>query len=203
MSQACLVIHRRHPECTGGGVIVVITALLVAGIRETARFNNFIVAVKLVVIALFIVCTVPAFSTANWVTASNPQGAFIPPNAGVGDLRLVGPGARRGRGVLCLYRLRCGLDGGAGGEKPDAGHADRHSRLAGDLHGTVRRGRLGSHRHRPVRQTECSRPDRGRHRRGRRRLAFPVHQAGHHLRTDLGDPGHAAGAAENFPRHGA
>jgi APA family basic amino acid/polyamine antiporter len=65
-------------------VIVVISALLVAGIRETARFNNFIVAVKLVVIALFILCAVPAFSTANWVTPGNPQGAFIPPNAGVG-----------------------------------------------------------------------------------------------------------------------
>jgi APA family basic amino acid/polyamine antiporter len=65
-------------------VIVVITALLVAGIRETARFNNFIVAVKLVVIALFILCAVPAFSTANWIAPGNPQGAFIPPNAGVG-----------------------------------------------------------------------------------------------------------------------
>jgi APA family basic amino acid/polyamine antiporter len=65
-------------------IIIVITALLVVGIRETARFNNFIVAVKLVVIALFVVCTLPAFNTANWVTASNPQGAFIPPNAGVG-----------------------------------------------------------------------------------------------------------------------
>src|SRR3989454_7300511 len=65
-------------------VIVVITALLVAGIRETARFNNFIVAVKLVVIALFIVCAVPAFSTTNWISPSNPEGAFIPPNAGVG-----------------------------------------------------------------------------------------------------------------------
>jgi basic amino acid/polyamine antiporter, APA family len=65
-------------------IIVVITALLVAGIRETARFNNFIVAVKLAVIALFIVCAVPAFSTANWVTPGNPAGSFIPPNAGVG-----------------------------------------------------------------------------------------------------------------------
>jgi APA family basic amino acid/polyamine antiporter len=65
-------------------VIIAITALLVAGIRETAQFNNFIVAVKLVVIALFIICAVPAFSTANWVTSSNPQGAFIPPNAGTG-----------------------------------------------------------------------------------------------------------------------
>jgi APA family basic amino acid/polyamine antiporter len=65
-------------------VVVAITALLVAGIRETARFNNFIVAIKLVVIALFIVSTVPAFSTSNWITPGNPQGAFIPPNAGVG-----------------------------------------------------------------------------------------------------------------------
>jgi basic amino acid/polyamine antiporter, APA family len=65
-------------------VVVVITALLVVGIRETARFNNFIVAVKLVVIALFILCAAPAFSTANWITPANPGGAFIPPNQGFG-----------------------------------------------------------------------------------------------------------------------
>jgi basic amino acid/polyamine antiporter, APA family len=65
-------------------IVAVIAALLVAGIRETARFNNFIVAVKLIVIALFIVCAVPAFSSANWIAPSNPAGAFIPPNAGVG-----------------------------------------------------------------------------------------------------------------------
>jgi len=40
--------------------------------------------VKLVVIALFIVCAAPSFSTANWVTSGNPAGAFIPPNAGIG-----------------------------------------------------------------------------------------------------------------------
>ncbi|HWX06376.1 MAG TPA: amino acid permease [Bradyrhizobium sp.] len=65
-------------------VIVVITSLLVAGIKETARFNNFIVAVKLVVIALFVIAALPAFSTANWITPGNPEGAFIPPNAGPG-----------------------------------------------------------------------------------------------------------------------
>jgi basic amino acid/polyamine antiporter, APA family len=65
-------------------VIGVVTALLVIGIHESSRFNTFIVAVKLVVIALFIICAAPAFSTANWVTASNPAGAFIPPNAGIG-----------------------------------------------------------------------------------------------------------------------
>ena len=49
-----------------------------------AIFNDFIVVVKLAVIVLFIVCAVPAFSTANWVTSSNPAGAFIPPNTGLG-----------------------------------------------------------------------------------------------------------------------
>jgi APA family basic amino acid/polyamine antiporter len=65
-------------------VIAVMTTLLVIGIHETARFNNFLVAVKLVVIALFIACAAPAFDTGNWVTSSNPSGAFIPPNAGTG-----------------------------------------------------------------------------------------------------------------------
>jgi APA family basic amino acid/polyamine antiporter len=37
-----------------------------------------------VVIALFIVCAAPAFSTANWVTPGNPEGALVPPNAGFG-----------------------------------------------------------------------------------------------------------------------
>jgi len=65
-------------------IIIVVTALLVVGIRETARFNNWIVAVKLTVIALFLICAAPAFNTANWITPGNPEGAFIPPNAGVG-----------------------------------------------------------------------------------------------------------------------
>jgi APA family basic amino acid/polyamine antiporter len=65
-------------------IVIVVTSLLVIGIRETARFNNLIVAIKLAVIALFIICASPAFSTANWVTPGNPQGAFIPPNTGIG-----------------------------------------------------------------------------------------------------------------------
>lgn len=65
-------------------IVILSTGLLVVGIRETARFNNLIVAVKLVVIVLFIVCAAPAFSTTNWITPINPEGAFIPPNAGFG-----------------------------------------------------------------------------------------------------------------------
>jgi basic amino acid/polyamine antiporter, APA family len=65
-------------------VIVGITILLVIGISESARVNNIIVAVKLVVVALFLIFASHAFSTANWVTPSNPHGDFIPPNAGTG-----------------------------------------------------------------------------------------------------------------------
>ncbi len=65
-------------------VIVVTSGLLVIGIRESARFNDIIVAVKLIVIFLFIALALPAFSTANWVTPSNPAGQFIPPGAGPG-----------------------------------------------------------------------------------------------------------------------
>ena len=65
-------------------IVAIITTLLVTGIRESARFNDFIVVLKLIVIALFILFAVRAFNTANWVTASNPAGAFIPPNAGTG-----------------------------------------------------------------------------------------------------------------------
>jgi basic amino acid/polyamine antiporter, APA family len=65
-------------------VIAATTLLLVIGIRETARFNDIIVLVKLIVIVLFIALAAPSFNTANWVTSSNPDGLFIPPNAGTG-----------------------------------------------------------------------------------------------------------------------
>ena len=65
-------------------VVIFTSSLLVAGIRETSRFNNVIVIIKLIVIGLFILCSVPAISTAHWVTTVNPAGTFIPPNAGTG-----------------------------------------------------------------------------------------------------------------------
>ncbi len=65
-------------------VIVATTWLLVIGIRESARINDIIVAVKLAVIFLFLVLAAPHFSTANWVTPQNPDGLLIPPNAGTG-----------------------------------------------------------------------------------------------------------------------
>jgi APA family basic amino acid/polyamine antiporter len=65
-------------------VILVVTTLLVVGIRESAQVNNTIVALKLAIVVLFIAAGVWFVSPSNWVTASNPMGAFIPPNAGPG-----------------------------------------------------------------------------------------------------------------------
>jgi len=65
-------------------VILATTLLLVIGIRASSRFNDIIVLIKLIVIVLFVVLAAPSFSTANWVTSSNPDGQFIPPNAGTG-----------------------------------------------------------------------------------------------------------------------
>jgi APA family basic amino acid/polyamine antiporter len=65
-------------------IVVAMTILLVVGIRESAKLNDIIVAVKIIVILLFVAFAAPAFSFSHWVTASNPDGNFIPPNAGTG-----------------------------------------------------------------------------------------------------------------------
>jgi APA family basic amino acid/polyamine antiporter len=79
-------------------VIVAVSTLLVVGIRESARVNNVIVAIKLVIILVFIAAAVPFVTTAHWVAASNPDGAFIPPNAGPGQFGL--SGVLRGAAVV-------------------------------------------------------------------------------------------------------
>jgi basic amino acid/polyamine antiporter, APA family len=65
-------------------IVAAMTVLLVIGIKESSRLNDVIVAIKLTVIVLFVVFAAPAFSFSNWVTATNPDGHFIPPNAGTG-----------------------------------------------------------------------------------------------------------------------
>jgi APA family basic amino acid/polyamine antiporter len=79
-------------------IIVVITLLLVLGIRESAKVNNIIVAIKVAIVVLFIVAGVWFVKTSNWVTTSNPTGAFIPPNVGPGQYGW--SGIIRGAGVV-------------------------------------------------------------------------------------------------------
>jgi APA family basic amino acid/polyamine antiporter len=56
-------------------IIAILSTLLVIGIRESAGFNNVIVAIKVIVILLFIGFGLSFIDTANWKP-------FIPPNAG-------------------------------------------------------------------------------------------------------------------------
>src|ERR1700678_3108469 len=58
-------------------VIAAISALLVVGVRESARVNNVIVAVKLVIIIAFIIAAAPFVTTAHWGTAANPDGTLL------------------------------------------------------------------------------------------------------------------------------
>jgi basic amino acid/polyamine antiporter, APA family len=79
-------------------IIALLTVLLVIGVHESARVNNVIVAIKLVIIFLFIAATARFVSTAHWVTPANPQGHFIPPNLGPGQFGL--SGVLRGAAVV-------------------------------------------------------------------------------------------------------
>jgi APA family basic amino acid/polyamine antiporter len=66
-------------------VVAAVSALLVSGVRESARVNNAIVATKLTIILVFLLAAVWSVTPANWITAANPDGSFIPPNLGPGQ----------------------------------------------------------------------------------------------------------------------
>ncbi len=87
-------------------VVAAISALLVVGVRESARVNSVIVVIKLIIIVVFIVAAAPFVSTEHWVTASNPQGAFIPPNAGEGQFGFSGVV----RGAAVVFFAYIGFD---------------------------------------------------------------------------------------------
>jgi APA family basic amino acid/polyamine antiporter len=63
-----------NPPGTAGGlvnlpavlIIAGITCLLIIGVRESARINNVIVAIKLTVIVLFLILGIPHINPANW-----------------------------------------------------------------------------------------------------------------------------------------
>jgi APA family basic amino acid/polyamine antiporter len=66
-------------------VTALATTLLVIGIHESTRVNNIIVIIKVAIVVLFIVAGAAFIDTANWRTAANPAGAFVPPNLGPGE----------------------------------------------------------------------------------------------------------------------
>ena len=65
-------------------IIAAVSTLLVIGIHELTGVNNVIVVIKVAIVVAFIVAGFAFIDTHNWVTTSNPEGAFIPPNQGPG-----------------------------------------------------------------------------------------------------------------------
>ena len=64
-------------------IIVAVSVLLVIGIKESARVNNAVVALKVAIVLLFVVVGFWYVKESNWVVAGkNPGGSFIPPNDG-------------------------------------------------------------------------------------------------------------------------
>ena len=97
-------------------IVLAITWLLYIGVRESARANNVMVVVKLLVLAFFVVLGAMHIDPANYKPFAPNGWARHPPG--------------RGDRVLRLHRLRRDLDGGRGDEEPAAQHADRHPRRA-------------------------------------------------------------------------
>jgi APA family basic amino acid/polyamine antiporter len=56
-------------------IVLAVTAILVLGIKESARFNGIIVLVKVAVVLMFIAAAAPFVRTENWVP-------FVPENQG-------------------------------------------------------------------------------------------------------------------------
>ena len=56
-------------------IVVILTTLLVLGVKESAKFNNIIVLIKVIVILLFVGFGISFVNTQNWVP-------FIPQNTG-------------------------------------------------------------------------------------------------------------------------
>lgn len=72
-------------------IVGLITLLLVLGIKESARFNNIIVTVKIAVILAFLAIGAAYINSANWEP-------FVPPSLGPGEFGW--GGVLRGAGVI-------------------------------------------------------------------------------------------------------
>lgn len=64
-------------------VVIFVTAIQVRGMKESARLNNVLVALKIVILLLFLFATCGSVDTANWQP-------FVPPAQGRGTFGVAG-----------------------------------------------------------------------------------------------------------------
>ena len=130
------------------GIVLILTAFLVIGAKELATFNGLMVLVKLAVVLMVIGFGLSHIKPANLTP-------FIPPNTGeYGKFGWTGILAASSSDLLCLYRLRCGVRGGAGSKKPATRHAYRHFGFACHLHHSIYPDGAGADRHRALPDAE-------------------------------------------------
>ena len=111
-------------------IIFILTLILVLGVKESARFNNVIVFIKVTVIVIFLVAGVWFISSANW----HP---FIPKNTGkFGHFGISGI-LRRCSHLLCIYRLRCSVDSCTGDKKSEARPPDRDTGFISNMYSYI------------------------------------------------------------------
>ncbi len=112
-------------------IVAVMTVLLLIGIKESAVFNNIVVLVKISVLLLFITFGIAYIKTGNWGSVHTAE---------YGRIRtfwLERHFARGGCDILCLFRFRCCLHGGAGGTQSEKRYAHRDNQLPCSIYGTV------------------------------------------------------------------
>ncbi len=97
-------------------VILVVTAVLVIGIQESANFNTLIVIVKLTCVFIFLVLGIN-FLFHHPGPGEDELAPVHSAKDADGELRHQRHCGGRGIGVLRVYRVRRGVDGGAGGEE--------------------------------------------------------------------------------------
>ena len=149
-------------------IALLITAILVIGIKESARFNATIVVIKVAVVLFVIAVGIRYINTSNWGTDWSSLRA----------IRLLRNRGRSRLHILCLYRFRRRLHHRAGSQEPAARPAHRNHRLAAGLHRPLHPGRLRPHRHGAVARDQHGSPHRARLSRPR-----PHHRLPHHYRS--------------------
>ena len=87
-------------------VIAGVSALLIVGVHETARANSVIVAIKLVIILVFIVAAAPFVSLGTLDNRQQPRRRFHPPEYWPRPIRFERRSPRRRCCLLRLHRLR-------------------------------------------------------------------------------------------------
>jgi APA family basic amino acid/polyamine antiporter len=125
-------------------ITVAVTLLLLVGVSESATVNAVIVVIKVGIVLVVIGAGALFIQTENW----HP---FIPQNTGTfGEYGW--SGVLRGAGVIFFAYIGFDAVSTSAQEAREsaAGHAARHSRVAGDLHGPLRARVGGDGRRRSI-----------------------------------------------------